>query len=141
MSRFAKCRVLLPLVAAGLGLSACGGDMDDLDAYINEVKARPGGRIEPLPEDDSGGGSSELIRDPVCKPIYASSQRYDAVAVPSEDEGFTGLHPNDTFGELPVKVGAVTSSVHVTVLDVVAEFPQPSVAVNVLVIDRPHPVL
>lgn len=50
MSRFAKCRVLLPLVAAGLGLSACGGDMDDLDAYINEVKARPGGRIEPLPE-------------------------------------------------------------------------------------------
>lgn len=33
-----------------LGLSACGGDMDDLDSYINEVKARPGGRIEPLPE-------------------------------------------------------------------------------------------
>jgi len=24
--------------------------MDDLDSYINEVKARPGGRIEPLPE-------------------------------------------------------------------------------------------
>ena len=36
--------------AAGLGLSGCGGDMDDLDEYINEVKARPGGRIEPLPE-------------------------------------------------------------------------------------------
>ncbi|MGI9235281.1 MAG: pilus assembly protein PilP [Woeseiaceae bacterium] len=31
-------------------LSACGGDMDDLDQYINEIKARPGGRIEPLPE-------------------------------------------------------------------------------------------
>jgi type IV pilus assembly protein PilP len=24
--------------------------MDDLDSYINKVKARPGGRIEPLPE-------------------------------------------------------------------------------------------
>ncbi len=31
-------------------LSACGGDMDDLDQYINTIKARPGGRIEPLPE-------------------------------------------------------------------------------------------
>ena len=39
----------LVLVVA-LGLTACGGGMDDLDQYINEVKARPGGRIEPLPE-------------------------------------------------------------------------------------------
>ena len=39
------------LVAAlAFGLAACGGDMDDLDRYINDVKARPGGRIEPLPE-------------------------------------------------------------------------------------------
>jgi len=33
-----------------LGLAACGGGSDDLDQYINAVKARPGGRIEPLPE-------------------------------------------------------------------------------------------
>ncbi|MDH3351402.1 MAG: pilus assembly protein PilP [Gammaproteobacteria bacterium] len=33
-----------------LGLTACGADMDDLDQYINEIKAKPGGRIEPLPE-------------------------------------------------------------------------------------------
>ena len=38
------------LVLCALGLAACGGNMDDLDEYINEVKARPGGRIEPLPE-------------------------------------------------------------------------------------------
>jgi type IV pilus assembly protein PilP len=31
-------------------MSACGGNMDDLDRYINDTKARPGGRIEPLPE-------------------------------------------------------------------------------------------
>jgi len=43
--------IRLGLVAAlALGLTACGGDMDDLDKYINDVKARPGGRIEPLPE-------------------------------------------------------------------------------------------
>jgi type IV pilus assembly protein PilP len=38
------------LLVLALGLAACGGDMDDLDGYINEVKARPGGRIDPLPE-------------------------------------------------------------------------------------------
>jgi type IV pilus assembly protein PilP len=40
----------LLLAITALGLAACGGDMDDLDSYINSVKARPGGRIEPLPE-------------------------------------------------------------------------------------------
>jgi type IV pilus assembly protein PilP len=44
-------RMLVPAMLAGaLGLTGCSGDMDDLDRYINEVKARPGGRIEPLPE-------------------------------------------------------------------------------------------
>lgn len=33
-----------------LVLAGCGPDMDELDRYINEVKAKPGGRIEPLPE-------------------------------------------------------------------------------------------
>ena len=31
-------------------MSACGGANDDLRAYIDDVKARPGGRIEPLPQ-------------------------------------------------------------------------------------------
>lgn len=43
-------RMMLTVLIAGIGLSACGNDMDDLDKYINDVKARPGGRIEPLPE-------------------------------------------------------------------------------------------
>ena len=45
-----KIRNGLILAAAMVGLAACGGDMDDLDQYINEVKSRPGGRIEPLPQ-------------------------------------------------------------------------------------------
>ena len=45
-----KLRKGLLLAVVAMGVAACGGDMDDLDSYINEVKARPGGRIEPLPE-------------------------------------------------------------------------------------------
>jgi type IV pilus assembly protein PilP len=33
-----------------IGLAGCSGAADDLRAYIDEVKARPGGRIEPLPQ-------------------------------------------------------------------------------------------
>jgi type IV pilus assembly protein PilP len=35
---------------AGIGLSGCSSDRDELEEYIAEVKKRPGGRIEPLPE-------------------------------------------------------------------------------------------
>lgn len=38
------------LVAAALAATGCARSMADLEAYIAEVKARPGGRIEPLPE-------------------------------------------------------------------------------------------
>jgi type IV pilus assembly protein PilP len=37
------------LCIAAAALSGCGGANDDLRAYIDEVKTRPGGRIEPLP--------------------------------------------------------------------------------------------
>ncbi len=39
----------LALILASV-VTACGGSMDDLDRYINDTKARPGGRIDPLPE-------------------------------------------------------------------------------------------
>jgi len=38
------------LCASFFLVTGCGAGMDDLDAYILEVKARPGGRIDPLPE-------------------------------------------------------------------------------------------
>jgi type IV pilus assembly protein PilP len=40
----------LLLAAMAVTVSGCGGANSDLDEYINEVKARPGGRIEPLPQ-------------------------------------------------------------------------------------------
>lgn len=49
MNRLRKGLVAFLVMAAALGLSGCGNSMSDLDAYIAEVNARPGGRIEPLP--------------------------------------------------------------------------------------------
>jgi len=43
-----KYGLVLALVA--FGLTACGTDMDELDAYINKVKQEPGDGIDPLPE-------------------------------------------------------------------------------------------
>jgi len=41
----------LALLLATLGaLGGCSGDMDDLRAYVQDVKQRPGGRIDPLPQ-------------------------------------------------------------------------------------------
>ena len=44
-----RATVGIMLAAMAVALSGCGRDMSDLEAYIAEVNARPGGRIEPLP--------------------------------------------------------------------------------------------
>jgi type IV pilus assembly protein PilP len=41
---------ILVVALVAIGLAGCGGGSDDLDQYINKIKARPGGRIDPLPE-------------------------------------------------------------------------------------------
>lgn len=40
----------LAAAALAAALCACGPSQSELRAYVDEVKARPGGRIEPLPE-------------------------------------------------------------------------------------------
>lgn len=40
----------LTIAGLSLAISACGSDQRELQAYIDETKARPGGAIEPLPE-------------------------------------------------------------------------------------------
>src|SRR6185503_3908676 len=52
-----------------------------------------------------------------------------------------GLHPSDVAVPLAVIVGGVVSAVQLTVREVVAVLPQPSLAVNVLVCERAHPLL
>lgn len=50
MSAAFRTIVVAAALAAALLVTGCSGGMADLDAYIAEVKARPGGRIDPLPE-------------------------------------------------------------------------------------------
>lgn len=48
--RLKATRRWLSVVSLTLALTACGGNNRELQAWIDEVKARPGGAIEPLPE-------------------------------------------------------------------------------------------
>lgn len=41
---------IVTIALAGLLLGACSRDMDDLERWVEQVKARPAGEIEPLPE-------------------------------------------------------------------------------------------
>jgi len=50
MSALQLIRNGLALLLITAGLTACFGNNDDLDEYVTEVKLRPGGRIDPLPE-------------------------------------------------------------------------------------------
>ncbi|HSG63856.1 MAG TPA: pilus assembly protein PilP [Gammaproteobacteria bacterium] len=43
-------RTLLAALVMMTALSGCGGATDDLRSYVDEVKARPGGRVPPLPD-------------------------------------------------------------------------------------------
>ena len=89
----------LLVAALALGLSACSSDMDDLDQYINEIKAKPGGRIEPLPEitpyeifsykADAQGIRSPFVPDtPQVTSAPGQSNAPDPTRVPEFLEGF-----------------------------------------------------
>jgi type IV pilus assembly protein PilP len=47
MSTTTRIALVATMIAA---LSGCASDMDELHAKVAEIKSRPGGRIEPLPE-------------------------------------------------------------------------------------------
>lgn len=50
MERSVRFLFRLSVVVMALALVACGSGMEDLEQYMADVKQRPGGRIEPLPQ-------------------------------------------------------------------------------------------
>ena len=104
MMRASSMKSGLVLVLA-LGLAACGGDMDDLDQYINEIKAKPGGRIDPLPEitpyeiftyvADAQGLRSPFVPD---SPQASGSGAGGARPDPDRSREYLESFPLDTLG-------------------------------------------
>src|SRR5687767_2640982 len=84
-----------------------------------------------------------LLTLPSLVDTVGTPQASVAVAVPSAllISLAAGLHPSVVVVPPVVSTGAVTSAVHVTVLDAVAELPQASLPVNVLVWEREQPLL
>jgi type IV pilus assembly protein PilP len=65
----------LALLCAGL-LSACSGSNGDLDSFIRQVKAEPGGRVEPLPEIkpyDAFTYADQKLRSPFVPALSSTS--------------------------------------------------------------------
>jgi hypothetical protein len=84
-----------------------------------------------------------LLTEPSLTDSVGTPQASVAVAVPSAAPiSFAeGLHPRLVPVPPVVITGGVTSAVQVTVLEIVAVLPQPSLAVNVLVCERLQSVL
>src|SRR4030095_13431060 len=84
-----------------------------------------------------------LLTEPSLEVTVGVPQASVAVAVPRAPfiSPPDGLHASVVVVPPEVITGGVTSAVHVTVRDAVAVLPQASLAVNVLVCERPHPLL
>lgn len=88
MTRFARAFGITLLT---VGLAGCADDMSDLRAYVEEIKARPGGEIEPLPEFEpyeSFTYDPTDLRDPFI-PARAFAEAREA-----EETGDSGVAPD-----------------------------------------------
>lgn len=100
----------LIVAAVGISLAGCSANMNELDGYINQIKARPGGRIDPLPEitpyevfvyqaDVEGFRSPFLPDTPQAVAGQAGGIRPDADRIREYLEGFS-LDTMDMVGTL-----------------------------------------
>jgi len=84
---------LIPLLGLATVLGACGGDMSDLETFIEKTKQAHHGQVDPLPEFppyQTFSYSSQGIRDPFRAQTDLSSMQ---VAVQTE---YTGPRPEAT---------------------------------------------
>jgi type IV pilus assembly protein PilP len=93
-------RTLLLAGATTLALVGCSGDMDELQQKVAEIKARPGERIEPLPEIkpyESFTYAASSLRSPFIPSAPARSDVANAVRPDSKrPREFLEQFPVDT---------------------------------------------
>lgn len=86
--KFVPFQAARPVILAGLlllGLAGCSGNLDELKQQVADIKARPGERIDPLPEVkpyeafkyDAGAERSPFIPSASAKSALATSARPD----------------------------------------------------------------
>ena|ERR1700733_1239680 len=83
--------ICLALIAA-TGLAGCGDRMGDLQQYTNEVKARKGGHIEPIPQIKPFEVYTYADQDQRSPFLPASETRADEN--PNHGTTVAGLHPD-----------------------------------------------
>jgi len=108
-----------------MALVACGGGMSDLETYVEEVKQRPGGRIEPLPQIkpyETFEYTAQTMRSPFTPDVETNREQGPTGPLPNERrnkeylEQFpldtlsmvgTLMKGGETFGLLQTKDGLV----------------------------------
>jgi len=86
MSAPSRLSILISVLLLALALGGCSRGMSDLEAYIAEVRARPGGLIDPLPEIktyetfryDPGNARSPFVPDVPAAGSVVGGVRPDA---------------------------------------------------------------
>ena len=88
-------RALLCALFSVLGLAGCGDRLSDLQQYANEVKARKGGHIEPIPQIKPF--ETYVYADQsMVSPFTQQFQSNLANASVPKGIGVNGLHPDTT---------------------------------------------
>jgi type IV pilus assembly protein PilP len=95
-----KVRWLAVAALAALA-SGCGANMDELRSYIDEVKERPGGRIEPLPEIRPAPGFVYEAGDR-RSPFVPDLQQQRASSNPNAVEGPDPNRPREELEKFPL---------------------------------------
>jgi type IV pilus assembly protein PilP len=82
-------------------VSGCGANMDELRTYIDGVKARPGGRIEPLPEIRPAPSFVYVAGDR-RSPFVPDLQQQRASSDPNAVEGPDPNRPREELEKYPL---------------------------------------
>jgi type IV pilus assembly protein PilP len=91
----------LAVAALAAAVSACGRSASELQAYIDEVKARPGGRIEPLPEIQPAPVFVYEAGDR-RSPFLPDTPQQRASSDPNAVEGPDPNRPRETLEQFPL---------------------------------------